>query len=64
MKWFTGDLVYYRDIHFIESVLAELDESDYYFIRIGEDTDDNEIRGLWFDNPFAIILHREIVLDS
>ncbi len=64
VKWFAVDPAYYRDIHFIESVLEELDESDYYFVRIGEDTDDNEIRGLWFDNPFEIVLHREIVLDS
>ena len=64
VKWFTGDPVCYRDIRFIESVLDKLDERDYYFVRIGEDTDDNEIRGLWFDNPFAITLCREIVLDS
>lgn len=63
VKWFPGDPVYYRDIHFIESVLAELDESDYYFVRIGEDMDDNEIRGLWLDNPFEIMLYREIVLN-
>ena len=64
VKWFTGDPVCYRDIRFIESVLDKLDERDYYFVRIGEDMDDNEIRGLWFDNPFEIILRREIVLDS
>ena len=64
VKWFTGDPACYRDIRFIESVLDTLDETDYYFVRIGEDTDDNEIRGLWLDNPFEIILCREIVLDS
>ena len=64
VKWFAVDPSCYRDIHFIESVLNQLDETDYYFVRIGEDMDDNEIRGLWFDNPFAITLCREIVLDS
>ena len=64
VKWFAGDLECYQDICFIESVLDELDENDYYFVRIGEDMDDNEIRGFWWDNPFEIILRREIVLDS
>lgn len=43
--------------------MDDLDEEDYYFVRTGEEYDDNEIRGLLWDNTFGITLSREIVLD-
>lgn len=43
--------------------MDEAEEEEFYFVRTGEDYEDNEIRGLWWDNPFGITLCREIVLD-
>lgn len=63
IKWYTGWPEHYPDIDFVDKVLDESDEEDYYFVRFGEEYDDNEIRGLWWDNPFGITLCREIVLD-
>ena len=45
---------------FIENLLAELDWKDFLFIRIGEDYDDTEVRGDFWDNPFEIRLERSI----
>lgn len=63
IKWYTDWPDDFADIYFIETFLSELDEEEFYFVRIGEEIDDNEIRGLWWNNPFGISLCREIVLD-
>lgn len=64
IKWYTDWKDDYPEIHFIDSLLRELNEDEFYFIRIGEDYDDVEIRGLWLDNPFEITLCREIIFDN
>lgn len=63
LKWYTGDPTYFPDVDFIENFLSTLPDENFYFIRIGEDTDDTEIRGAWWDNPFGITLCRKIILD-
>lgn len=63
IKWYTNWPEDYAAVYFIDTVLSRLDEEEFYFVRIGEEYDDNEIRGLWWDSPFGISLCREIVLD-
>ena len=59
IKWYWD----YEDVAFIESLLREVAYEDYYFIRVGEDNDDTEIRGGFWDNPFGMSLMRGIVFD-
>jgi len=54
-----NDPDWYPDVYFIEQFMDELDEEDFYFVRVGEDYEDNEIRGELYDNPFGIYLTRE-----
>ena len=56
IKWYEE----FSDVSFIENLLAELDWKDFLFIRIGEDYDDTEVRGDFWDNPFEIRLERSI----
>lgn len=63
VKWYVGDPEYFPEIDFIEELLTQIDEEDYRFLRIGEDVDDIETRGLWLDDPFGLTLARELVLD-
>ena len=58
IKWYTDDPVYYPEVDFIEKLLAELDEEDFRFIRIGEDYDDTDVRGTFWENPFDLELGR------
>ena len=62
IKWYSDEPVYYPEIDFIEQLLSELDEDDYRFIRIGEDYDDTEVRGDFWDNPFNLEISRGIAL--
>lgn len=59
MKWYPG----YPDVDFIEGVMSELNEEEFYFARVGESYDDNDIQGCWWDNPFGIRFCRKIVFD-
>ena len=63
LKWYTGWPEHYLDIDFVDKFLDEADDEEFYFVRVGEDYDDNEIDGLWWDNPFNISFCRELVLD-
>lgn len=59
VKWYDG----YTDVDFVDNFLTGLDEEDYYFIIVGEDYDDTEIRGLFWDNPFTMHLVRSICFE-
>ncbi len=59
VKWYQDD----PDVAFMEDVLSMLDYNDYLLIRIGEDSDDNEIQGNYWDNPFGMYLSRTINFD-
>ena len=49
---------------FIEHMLAELDWSDFLFIRIGEELDDIDTRGSFWDNSFDLGISRSIILST
>ena len=59
LKWYAD----YDDVAFIESLLRNLDDDDYYFIRVGESNDDTEIHGGFWDNPLGMCLVRGIAFD-
>lgn len=45
---------------------AGFDKSDelFFSLRIGENEDDNQEEGCWYDNPFAICLERSLSYDG
>lgn len=55
-KWSTQD----GDIRFLDEHLSSLDWGEYLFIRVGENLDDTEYHGGFWDNPFAMSLTREV----
>jgi hypothetical protein len=59
LKWYPD----YPEVVFVENFLAQLDEGDYYFIRLGESDDDSEFRGDFWDNPFQMSLTRAIAFE-
>lgn len=62
LKWYTDDPHYYPDIDFIEELIAELDAEDFRLIRVGEDYDDTEVRGDFWENPFDLEIARAITM--
>ena len=56
VKWYSD----FEGVAFVENFMADLDDEDYYFIRIGEDYDDIEVIGGFWDNPLGIQVMREI----
>lgn len=59
LKWYTD----YRDVQWVEDFLGSFNDEDYYFLRIGDDIDDTEERGYFWDNPFGMSLSRSIHFD-
>ena len=47
----------------MENFISGISAENYYFIRVGEDYEDTEVRGLFWDNPMDMRLAREIVFD-
>ena len=60
LKWYTDDPEHFPEVDFIEKLLAELAYEDFRFIRIGEDYEDTEMRGGFWENPFDMELERYI----
>lgn len=60
LKWYSGDAKWYPEIDFLDKFIGGLDEEEYRFIRIGEDYDDTESKGLFTENPFDFELVRGI----
>ena len=60
LKWYEE----FPDVGFVEKLLAELDWSDYLFIRIGEELEDIDTRGSFWDNPFDLGISRSIILST
>lgn len=50
----------YADITFISRTIKELNGDSYYYIRIGENVEDTEVCGVFWDNPFNLYLLRDI----
>ena len=55
-KWYTE----FPEVAFLEQLISELPDKDFRFIRIGEDYDDTEVRGGFWENPFDMELGRYI----
>lgn len=55
IKWYEGA---YPEIQIIMSSLFQLDEDEYLYIRLGENIDDIEERGYFYDNPFSFGIQR------
>ncbi|WP_165078490.1 MULTISPECIES: hypothetical protein [unclassified Desulfovibrio] len=58
LKWYSGAPVHFPEVDFIEKLIAELPDGDFRFIRIGEGSDDTEVRGGFWENPFEMELGR------
>lgn len=56
IKWYPD----YPEIRFMENLLDQMDTENFLFIRIGEDSDDSEVQGAYWDNPFGMYLSRSI----
>ena len=56
VKWYDD----FKEVGFWEELMQELNEQDYLFSRIGEDYDDTEVQGYFWDNPFCVKLSRSI----
>ena len=56
LKWYDN----YPDVRFIEDLMNELESDDFLFLRIGEDMNDNEEKGSFWNNPFALSILRTI----
>ncbi len=55
-KWYSE----YPEVRFVESFLIPLDEMEYYFLRLGDDEDDTEVLGGFWENPLKMALNRSI----
>ncbi|WP_165075992.1 MULTISPECIES: hypothetical protein [unclassified Desulfovibrio] len=60
LKWYDDDPAHFPEVDFIEKLMSELPYEDFRFIRIGEDYDDTELRGGFWENPFDMELGRYI----
>lgn len=56
IKWYSD----YDDIAAFMKSLKNIDDKDWYMIRIGDDSDDTEINGCWWDNTFDLSVRREM----
>lgn len=64
IKWYDCCPAGYQDICFITDTLKEMDDEDYRFIRIGEEYDDTEVSGGFWENPFDFELTRGMTLSA
>lgn len=56
VKWYQM----FEEIACINSVMEELDDEDFLFIRIGENFEDLEIQGRYWENPFNLDVVRTV----
>ena len=64
IKWYDTLPLEYQNICCIMETLANLKNEDYRFIRIGEDYEDTEVSGGFWENPFGFGLKREITFSA
>ena len=62
IKWYETESHYFQDVRFVADTIRELPEDEYYFIRIGEDYEDVDVQGGFWDNPFGMSLERRIAI--
>ncbi len=59
IKWYHD----YPEICMLEEFMSSLDYDEYLFIRLGEDMNDTEIYGSYYDNPFEMHVHHTIEIN-
>ena len=59
VKWYSD----FEGVAFVENFMADLEYTKYYFIRVGEDYDDIEVNGGFWDNPLGMRFARGITFD-
>ncbi len=57
VKWYPE----YKEVSLIIGFLEELDDSDYLFLRVGEDIGDFERSGEFYENVFGLDVAYSIV---
>lgn len=62
VKWYDTDPYAFPDVKFIAETIRDLPDEDYRFIRVGEDYEDTEVEGDFFDHPFGFDVVRSIVV--
>jgi len=60
LKWYDSS----PEIRHLIKWMDSLDDEEYTFIRIGENWDDIERRGGYYDNPFMLGIVREFSYDN
>lgn len=60
IKWYED----YQGISILAHFLCSLEESDYLFIRLGEEIADNEVLGDFYSNPFELSFKRQIIYEE
>lgn len=63
IKWYEMPFGY-EEIQFVRDVMLELEEEDYLFVRVGEELDDLESRGSYWENPFHLELDRSVLFSD
>ena len=61
IKWYEDG--FYPEISAISNALRAMDNKHYHFCRIGEDREDVEENGSFWDNPFHTEIIREVSKD-
>lgn len=67
VKWYDNNADYplvAKVSEYFDEMDAESRDSDYMFIRLGEDSEDMETRGNYWDNPFDFGYTRKLVFDE
>ena len=64
IKWYDSKSYGFQDVCFIMDALDALEDGNYRFIRIGEEYDDTEVIGGFWENPFDFELTRGMTLSE
>ena len=62
IKWWDEYIT--KDVEIVSRFLELMESDDFLFIRLGEDTEDIEILGTYYDNPFGFNYVRKIVFNG
>lgn len=60
IKWYDEE----PEVKFFDAFFSEIDCSAYLFVLVGEDADDGENRGCFFNNPFGLHLVRKVEMNK
>ena len=60
IKWYANDPYYFPEIDFIEKFIGKLKNTDFRFIRIGEEYSDVEVYGDFYDSNLNLEINRSI----